>query len=460
MTKLELFKKQIPLLMVYFVTGFASFTAVTFTFLKRDFFELSALEWSSIAIWAGFPWSVKIIYAAFIDEVPLFKSHRKSYLILGAGLFLVGNTVLLDILHFKLLDIPHMLYLSLGAFIMASGTVVMDIVADTLGVDIVENTGDMDLYRENLGRVGVNSRLALMVGSILAALVTGHVAQIFTPVQVYTMAVIPPILVMLVALFFDVKEPLRSKGDLTTLKSAAVFFGLSLCLILFLGVSDSQIPLFFTTLAYILYLSKGFLADIDPKVRKTFVLSAIAVFCFRIIPSPSEPVEWWIIGSLGFDELFFGRLRIIATVTGFLALLVAKKWISRANVAAVLIIFTLVDLVLNFPTILAYYGFGNPAYLLIAETAMSAPLANLAMIPLHILLAQFAPVNKRAIYIAVTAAFVNLALTAGDLFTKMLNGLYVVTQDDFSQLGSLLWASMAVSLFFSVVGILLVRGRK
>ena len=91
------------------------------------------------------------------------------------------------------------------------------------------------------------------------------------------------------------------------------------------------------------------------------------------------------------------------------------------------------------------------------EAAAMSPLGNLAMIPLHILLAQYAPEKQRAVYIATTAAFVNLALMLGSLITKGLNSIYVVIQTDFSQLGNLLIISLIISIIWSIIGIYLIR---
>jgi hypothetical protein len=448
--------RLLPLLTIYFIAGLDSFSSVTFTFLKQNFFQLTAEQWAGLAIFSGLPWSIKIIYATFIDGLPIFGSNRRAYILLGSALMALGNLLMIDILSWDILyNLSTYTRVGLDFFLVSSGIVIADIVADTMAVDVVEKD---DNYAENLGKVGVYSRIAMMIGGLIGAFSTGWLAKYLDPIYVMWLWMICPLIIIVSCSFLPIPEPKKpGKLDKNLLYSGIIYF---IAFVITILSTSSQLPIFIISLLYILYLAKDFLPEIPEKARKHFIFACLAIFCFRVIPAPAEPVQWWMIGELGLDQIFFGNLRIIATLAGIAALAVGKKWVTRGDIGTMLIIFTIADLIISLPTIMVYYGwtFGfQPGTLLMTEAALSSPLGNMAMIPLHILLAQYAPEKQRAVYIATTAAFVNLALLLGSLITKGLNSIYVVTQADFTQLGNLLISSLLISVIFSIVGIVMMR---
>ena len=72
------------------------------------------------------------------------------------------------------------------------------------------------------------------------------------------------------------------------------------------------------------------------------------------------------------------------------------------------------------------------------DTTISAPLAQLTMVPMLILIARSAPPGAEATMFAIMASLMNLALSASQLFTRYLNDLFAVTQQDYSNLGRLM----------------------
>jgi hypothetical protein len=88
-------------------------------------------------------------------------------------------------------------------------------------------------------------------------------------------------------------------------------------------------------------------------------------------------------------------------------------------------------------------------------------------------IANSAPVNLKATYFAVMASFTNLALSVNQLGSKYLNQIWVIqreqkdavtgavtAQADYSQLGELLLAQLAIGLVLPFAAILLVRALK
>jgi BT1 family len=72
------------------------------------------------------------------------------------------------------------------------------------------------------------------------------------------------------------------------------------------------------------------------------------------------------------------------------------------------------------------------------DTTISAPLTQLTMVPMLVLIAKSAPRGAEATTFAIMASLMNLALSASQLFTQYLNDAFQVTQQDYSNLGRLM----------------------
>jgi len=72
------------------------------------------------------------------------------------------------------------------------------------------------------------------------------------------------------------------------------------------------------------------------------------------------------------------------------------------------------------------------------QRAEGAPLSQLAMVPMLVLIARTARPGSEATTFAVMASLVNLALSASELFTRYLNTAFGITQQDYGDLGLLM----------------------
>jgi hypothetical protein len=82
------------------------------------------------------------------------------------------------------------------------------------------------------------------------------------------------------------------------------------------------------------------------------------------------------------------------------------------------------------------FGFGARTIGLV-DTALSAPLAQLGMIPMLTLIAMHAPPGRRATWFALMASLMNLALQAGALISRGLNAAWPVERGDYAALPEL-----------------------
>ena len=108
-------------------------------------------------------------------------------------------------------------------------------------------------------------------------------------------------------------------------------------------------------------------------------------------------------------------------------------------------------------------------FIAIVNTALESPLGQVAMIPMLTWIAHSAPQSLKATYFAVMASFTNLALSASQLGTKYLNGVFTVTREvrgaggallvpaDYSELGMLLTAVVVIGFAAPMATIAIAR---
>jgi len=102
------------------------------------------------------------------------------------------------------------------------------------------------------------------------------------------------------------------------------------------------------------------------------------------------------------------------------------------------------------------FGFGAHT-IAIVDTMADSPLGQVIMVPMLAWIAREAPVDQKATYFAVMAAFTNLALSASSLLTNYFNQIFVVERGDYSQLGILMISTMTTGLVLPVLTVLLVN---
>jgi hypothetical protein len=104
------------------------------------------------------------------------------------------------------------------------------------------------------------------------------------------------------------------------------------------------------------------------------------------------------------------------------------------------------------------FGFGARTIAII-DTMADSPLGQVSMIPMLAWIAREAPLEQKATYFAVMAAFTNLALSMSSLGTNYLNEIFTVERGQFGELGHLMVVATIVGLVLPVVTVILVNWR-
>jgi hypothetical protein len=178
-------------------------------------------------------------------------------------------------------------------------------------------------------------------------------------------------------------------------------------------------------------------------ISRAVAVAAVVIFLFRATPGVGQGYGYWAVDRLGFDQRFLGVLAQASSILSLAGLLAFRKTIVRRPVSFTLLWVMIAASVLYLPNIGLFYGLHewlgvSARTLAFIDTTISAPLAQLTMVPMLVLIAKTAPRGGEATMFAIMASLMNLALSASQLFTQYLNTAFAVTQQDYSNLGRLM----------------------
>jgi hypothetical protein len=186
-------------------------------------------------------------------------------------------------------------------------------------------------------------------------------------------------------------------------------------------------------------------------VSRSVVVAAAVIFLFRATPTVGQGYSYWAIDRLGFDQEFLGVLAQVSSVLSLAGLIAFRKTIVERPVSFTLFWVIVAGTILYLPSIGLFYGLADwlgisPRVLAFVDTTIAAPLAQLTMVPMLVLIARAAPAGQEATMFAIMASLMNLALSASELFTRYLNAFYHVSQQDYANLGRLMITVTVIGL--------------
>lgn len=450
--------KYIPLLVVYFTTGLSGLSAVTSTIFFKDAVTLSPAALISLGVYISLPWSIKMVFGSLIDSVKLFGNNRKSYIYFGQFLILLSTLGMVDIASTQYTVEMFGIYIAIliSGLLGTTGTVMSDIVADVMAIELVPD--DHPNKGKEYGIIQVLSRLSLVTGAVIGAALTGSIATYLSLAAGFATTLICPVIAVIATMIAKVEHT----PSLQPMNKLILLGGIGYGIINLIAgsFSGTEAVFSFSLLIIGIMLSILIKSSFPKHMIKPFVLAMIAIFLFRVTPGIGPAGTWWYIESLGFDNEFLGLLRLTSTITGFLVLYFLADSITNQSIFKTMLILTSAITLLSIPDILIFYnmiGGLDPRHVVWLDSAMAGPLASLSMIPLGVLVAQNAPPQQRAVYTSLTASFMNIALVGGDVITKWLNEIFIVSRTDFTQLGELMIYSLTISTLLSMVGLVVLK---
>ena len=426
----------LPILITYFCYGASAVTAVAMLYFEKAVLGLTPAEAAGIAFWLGLPWSMKMVAGVASDVYPIRGSRRGAYLLLGTLCSAVGYAALATTVR------TRGTYLAFSVLI-AVGFMVQDVVADALSVEVAESD-------EEIGQIQTLGRMALLIGGISVGYLSGVLTARIGSRGVFAAAIALPLVVAAAVPFIRLR---RVHGEVVPPPSRATgpLGGGKARLVLLIGLGYAALGAMLETLGLpysreiVLVISAALIVLLLHRVGISHgvAVAGIVIFLFRATPTVGQGYSYWAIDRLGFDQQFLGLLAQVSAVLSLGGLLLFRNAIVKRPVSFTLFWVMLAGAVLYLPTIGLFYGLHerlgiSARTLAFVDTTISAPLAQLAMVPMLILMAKTAPRGAEATMFAIMASLMNLALSASQLFTEYLNDAFAVTQADYSNLGRLM----------------------
>jgi hypothetical protein len=465
--------RYIPLLLIYFSYGSGVFTAIAENFWVKDSLDMSAANLAELAVWLGVPWTVKMIFGSLVDSVNIFGSNRKSYVYIGAVLITISSLMMIAVVgdYAIVEDFSKKAVYVFASVIAVVGFVMQDVVADTMTTEVIDKTQSQEKINQELATIQVLARLSLGFAIFITGWIGGELADVFHDNRevVFKIALFVPLLSIL-----GVTLVKLNPVPVSPVNKQVLFGGLLFAIfIVFMGYNDvpySQEIVFVISLSVVLYLLSDLINDLEADTIRHIKMAMIIIFVYRAMPSVGAGLSWWEIDILGFDESFFAKLSAIGGGIALLGMWFSAKFIIKRDIAEVLIFLTIIGTLLSLPILAMYYdihtmlGFDARTVALV-DTAMASPFDYIAQVLMLTLVAIYAPEGKKGTWFALMASLMNIALSAGGLFTKYLNQMFVVSREvvtdgviitaqNYSELGSLLWVVIIIGFVVPIITII------
>jgi hypothetical protein len=516
----EMRLSYLPPLMVYMAAGISGLTAIVGTFFVKDYLGLSASFLAALGFWAGIPWALKMPIGHIVDLIWRWKSALVFLGAALIAVSCVIMVLLISHRDAMVVFMPAGAWYVMAELLAPIGYVVQDAVADAMTVEAVPRVDQagrpVDPERQKLMHTTMQTlgRVAIIGGTVLVALINFYVfagsdtlpeadkARIYA--QVYLGALSIPVIsvlgvVIAEALKIRDRRRLVARGmsreearRILSVQDAPPsanwwILGGGIAFVVFtlaVGLGDlpyNQEIIFVGSFAIVSFLVWRLTRALEPDARETLIGTAIVIFVFRAIPTAGPGLTWWSIDVLGFDQQFFSVLDLTASALTLAGMFIFRRFMAEHSITYIVGWLTIAGAILSVPYVAMYYGFHEWAarltggvvdarFIAMVNTALASPLGQIAMIPMLAWIARCAPNDLKATFFAVMASFTNLALSLAQLGTRYLNDIYVVTRQvkdpasgavkiaaDYSQLGDLLIAQLAVGLILPFAAIAIVR---
>jgi MFS family permease len=434
---------------------------------------MSAVDLAELGIWLGIPWTIKMIFGQLVDSVNIFGSNRKSYVYIGAILITISSILMIGVVgEYTFLSnfSPKSVYI-IASIIAIFGFVIQDVVADTMTTEVVDKSQSQEKINQELASIQVLARLSLGLAVFLTGWIGGELASVFKENRevVFIIALFIPLLSVLGVGLVKL-NPVKTSAVNLQILLGGLAFAVFIVLMGYNNIAYSQEIVFVVSLAIVLFLLKGLIQELPAKTIRHIKMAMIVIFVYRATPSVGVGLNWWQIDVLGFDESFFAKLSAIGGAIALVGMWLSAKFIVKRDIAQVLIFLIVVTTLLSLPILGMYYDvhtyLGLEARTVsLVDTALASPFDYIAQVLMLTMVAIYAPEGKKGTWFALMASFMNIALTASGLLTKYLNKFFVVsrevveagvitTNQDYSQLGNLLWVVILVSCIIPILVIL------
>jgi len=387
---------------VYFIAGATSLAGVATTFYYKQDLNLSIAQVSLIGSISIIPWSIKPIYGILSDRQPIWGFKRKPYLFLSGLLGAIG--------YFSMASWVFNFWSAvLAVFISAMGFSLADVIVDGIAAE-------RSRTQKEAGKLQSVCRAAIMIGALLVAYLSGILVEAIGARNVFWITGILPLFTSILAII--IKE---TTADVKIISIKETWFSLK----------NAMTP--------------------------ALLWAVLFMFIWRATPSSGGALSYFMIDEIKFSPEFFGRLSLISSAMGIAGVLIFRKFLLNIPLNKLFFWIIIASIVLSMPTIGLVYGWYeyigvSPKLFAMADTFISAPLSEIAFIPLMVLTARLCPKGIEATMFAILASVMNIGLAISDLGGAALVSIFNVNQAtetiaaNYTHLDKVLWIAILSSL--------------
>src|SRR3990167_2345986 len=351
--------RYLPLLMLYFAYGAASFSGIAESFFFKEQLNFSAATLMMIAVWLTLPWTVKMVFGQLVDSIPIFGSIRRAYIFIAGGFMVIGGLLLAGLAGnwqwvFQL-GSSLTLYLTANLLIVI-GLVLQDVVADAMSVEVVVRTGQTEeAIKHELAMVQLLGRLALSIAMFLVAGLGGWLAEVVSYQTIFLLTLIIPFISVSSCLLVNLEVPVLKPVNWKIL-GGGILYAWFIILTSWLAIPFNQEIIFLVSLIVVIYFLNLVIKDVAKPIKKQIICAAIVIFIYRAMPAVGPGLQWWEIDVLGFNKVFFGTLAQISAGLTIVGMWAFAKYITQKPIGWIFITLTIIGTVLSLPVLGMYYG--------------------------------------------------------------------------------------------------------
>jgi len=363
---------------VYFIAGASALAGVATTFYYKEDLRLTIVQVQLLGSLSVVPWSIKPLYGFLSDRRPIWKLRRKPYLVLAGLLGAVGYFLL----AFWVRDFKGA---ALAVILSGIGFALADVIVDGI-------VAERSRTQKEAGRLQSLCRASLMVGALLVAYLSGILVESLGPRLVFVLTGCLPLLTAGLALLISEEPAVMQVFDW----------------------KDTW---------------RKFKAALNP----TILWSTLFLFIWRSTPGTGGAFNYFVIDELHFTPEFFGQLTVVSRVMAIVGIVIFRKWLLKLPLRHLFAGIMIASVILSLPAFGLIYGWYNllgvsPQFFALADEFVSAPLTEIAMLPMLVLVARVCPKGIEATMFALLASVMNIGLIVSDLGGAWLVSLFDIRQ--------------------------------
>ena len=350
------------------------------------------------------------------DLKPIFGLRRKYYIFLN-GILIILGWIFLIILK------PNLLISSLCLFIISFGKSFSSVLGEAIVVELSLlkkkiNYNEENIKNEILKKTEYDAKdfismffLIRTFGYLISSYLQGKIIEIFSLKTIFLITSLIGFLIIISGFLLIEKKIEIKENEYKIIND----------LIIFIQKKNIYIPLLF-------------------------------MIIFGCSPSYSQPLFYFITNKLKFTPSDLGIISMFSTLFSLIGIFIYKKYLKNIKIKKMLLIGSIILIFLSFTTYILVkrinliFKINDFIFLLFGNCIMSL-IGDLVAMPILSLSAILCPKNLEGTVYSLFMSANNFGYSLGNLFGSFLTDFYMVTHDNFDNLGKLILTSNLLSFF-------------